>query len=415
MADEKVDLEPVVREELPGILAQPFDAAIEALHILERRTRIAKDDNANTIVCREVVNLCISQTRWSDLGTNVSILAKRRGYSRRAVTEILKLSMDALASIGDQETHISLVQSLRDVTEGKIFVEVERAHLTQILVKHLETKGELVEAMNLLQDLRLEILTSMPPVDRIGLMLHQFRLCLDAKDQLRASLCAEKVKDQKVEDAQLRLLFLDLLIRYHSEFTKDFLAIADSWYETYKLNHSGAALLNAIVSAVLAPHSPEQTRFCAQLQQVKDLTLMPDAKSLLAVFLGRDLVPWAEFEPKFEQIIPADNREVMRQRVIEHSLRVVAMYYTNIRLARLAELEQITVNELEDRIVDLVFNEGFYAKIDRPKGIITFKRKQKVAEVADEFSSNIMKLCKLVDQAHSLIEKERQCIHRQKV
>jgi hypothetical protein len=104
----------------------------------------------------------------------------------------------------------------------------------------------------------------------------------------------------------------------------------------------------------------------------------------------------------------------MRQRVIEHSLRVVALYYTNIRLQRLAELEQITVDELEDRIIDLVFNEGFYAKINRPKGIITFKRKQKVAEVADEFSGNVMQLCQLVDQAHSLIEKERMGMSRSK-
>jgi hypothetical protein len=246
-------------------------------------------------------------------------------------------------------------------------------------------------------------------------MLHQFRLCLDAKDQLRASLCAEKITDQRVQDPALRLEFLNLLVRYHSNFTRDFGAIGESWYSIFLLNNDGGALIFAIVNAVLAPHSPEQMRFCGQLQQLKELALLQEAKSLLSVFLGRDLVPWAEFEPRFAALIPPDNADVMRRRVIEHSLRVVAMYYTNIRLQRLAELEQITVDELEDRIIDLVFNEGFYAKIDRPKGIITFKRKQKVAEVADDFSGNIMKLCRLVDQAHSLIEKERQCIHRVKV
>jgi len=104
----------------------------------------------------------------------------------------------------------------------------------------------------------------------------------------------------------------------------------------------------------------------------------------------------------------------MRRRTIEHGLRVVAGYYTQIRLQRLADLEQITVDELEQRIIDLVFAEDFYAKIDRPKGIVIFKRQQKVSEVADEFSANIMKLCKLVDQAHSLIEKERQRVYRPK-
>ena len=411
-AEDRVDLTPLVNEEIEKLQSQPFDAQIEALHVLERKTRVGKDDPANCIVCKRIANLCIENQKWQDLGVNVSTLAKRRGYSRRSISEIVKLSMDALDKISTEEERIALVKTLRDVTEGKIFVEVERARLTQILVRHLESQNELTEAMSLLEDLRLEILTSMDEKERIGLMLHQFELCLRCKDQLRASLCSEKITDQRVEDKDLQLEFLKLSIQYHTEFTRDFLAMADSWYKVFKLNNEGDALMHAIVNAVLAPHSPEQTRFCNELNTLKDLALMPDAKMLLSVFMGRDLVPWAEFEPKFASILTDDIKDVMRRRVIEHSLRVVAMYYTHIRLARLAELEQITPDELEERIIDMVFNEDFYARIDRPKGIITFKKQQKVAEVADEFSDNIMQLCRLVDQAHSLIEKERQCIHR---
>jgi hypothetical protein len=415
MADDKVDLSPLVNEQLALLQNEPLPTAIEALHVLERRTRIAKDDSANCLVCTAIVNLCISHSNWTDLGTNIAVLAKRRGYSRRSVSAIVEIAMAALDQIADTDTRITLVRVLLEITEGKIFVEIARARLTEILVNHLESRGELMAALNLLQDLRLEILTTMAEPERIGLMLHQFRLCLDAKDQLRASLCAEKITDQRVQDPGLRLEFLNLLVHYHSNFTRDFAAIGQSWYSIFQLNQDGNALVNAIVNAVLAPHSEQQVKFCQQLQQLKELTLLPDAKNMLCVFLGRDLVPWAEFEPRFTGLIPNGETELMRQRVIEHSLRVVALYYTNIRLQRLAELEQITVDELEDRIVDLVFNEGFYAKIDRPKGIITFKRKLKVPEVADEFSGNVMKLCRLVDQAHMLVEKERMCVHRPKV
>jgi hypothetical protein len=95
-------------------------------------------------------------------------------------------------------------------------------------MNYLESRGDLVTAMNLLQDLRLEILTTMPEPQRIGLMLHQFRLCIDAKDQLRASLCAEKIADQRVHDHGLKLEFLQLLVHYHSDFTRDFGAIGQS-------------------------------------------------------------------------------------------------------------------------------------------------------------------------------------------
>jgi len=412
MTDEKIDLEPLVRERIAALEAEPFDSAIESLHGLERQTRIAKDDNANCIVCSRVVSLCVSERRWSDLGTNVATLAKRRGYSRRAITAVVTASMEALDGIGDEGARLALVKILRDVTEGKIFVEVERARLTRLLVLDLEAQGDLGEAMNLLQDLRLEILTSMDEGERIGLMLYQFRLCLECGDSLRASLCAEKITDQRVKDAALQREFLELLIRYHTEFTRDFLATAEAWHRVFAIGGEGDALMRAIVAAVLAPHSPAQLRFCNDLRQLKELALLPAAKGLLDVFMGTDFVPWAEFEPRFAQVIDAETRDVMRQRVIEHSLRVAATYYTNVRLARLAELEQITVDELEERIIDMVFSEDFYARIDRPRGVITFKKLQKAGELADDFAANVVQLCRLVDQAHSLIEKERQCIHR---
>lgn len=417
MSDDKKSLMPLVDEQLPQLLALPFNEAVAGMHALERQTRIAQDDPANIKICTTIVNLCVEQKRWEDLGSNVAIIARRHGYSRTSVTKIVTISMEALDLISDEETRINLIKILRDVTEGKIFVEVERARLTRYLVDYMESKGELSESMNLLQDLRLEILTTMEEKERIGLMLHQFRLCLECQDQLRASLCAEKITDQRIKDDELNLQFLNLSIRYHSEFTKDFIEIAKAYYNVFKINNDGPALMNAIVNAVLAPHSQDQIRFCAELQSLKDIALMPDAKMLLSVFMGREMVPWPEFEKRFATIIEknGEHKEIMRKRVIEHGLRIIAMYYTQIHLSRLANLLHLSVNELEERIIDLVFNEDFYAKIDRPKGIITFKRQQKVSEVADEFSANIMRLCKLVDQAHSLIEKERQCIHRAKV
>jgi len=415
MTEENVDLMPLVNEQLPILLSQPFDSAIEGMHILERRTRIAKDDNANAEVCTSIVNLCIKASKWSDLANNVSILAKRKGYSRKSVTLIVHLSMDAMESVFDHETKIMLVKCLREVTEGKIFVEVERARLTSILVDHHENLGEMDEAMRLLEELRLEILTTMEEKERVSLMLHQFKLSLSLKDSLRASLCSEKIRDQRLQDNELKLQFLELLIQYNEEFTQDFLEMAQSHYEVYKINNNSESLMQAIICAVLAPHNEKQLRFCNELQGLRDLVLMPEARTLLAVFMGRDLVPYPDFETRFGSIIRQDRQPTMRKRVIEHGLRIASMYYTKIRIERLAELVQLSVEELEERIIDLVFSEQFYARIDRPKGIVTFKKQKKVSEVADEFSQNISKLCRLVDHAHSLIEKERQCIHRVKV
>jgi hypothetical protein len=227
-------------------------------------------------------------------------------------------------------------------------------------------------------------------------------------------MCSERIPDLKEPDPDLQTEFLNLRISYHSKFSHDYLGIAESYLTLFAIRPDPEILTRSIVNAVMAPHSPKQAAFCVKIQGMKELTLMPEARDLLAVFLELDLVPWPDFEPRFANLIPEleEDRKVMRQRVIEHGLRVFAKFYTAISLERLAELEQISVNELEERIIDLVFAEGFYAKIDRPQGLIVFARKQKPAEVVDEFSGTVVKLCRLVDQAHSLIEKEKQRIHR---
>lgn len=415
MSEEKVDLLPLVREEIPKILKLEFNESIEALHALERRTRIGKDDIANCEVCRTIASLCIDRKRWQDLSNNIAILSKRRGYSRKAITDIVDMSMAALDSISDIEVRVSVVRCLLEVTEGKIFVEVQRARLTKLMVDYLEGENKLDEAMNLLQELRLEVLTTMDEAERMKLMLHQFWLCLETHDALRSQLSAEKIKDQKLPTDELKLEFLDYLIRYHTEFTNDFMEIADAFYKTYKINNDSKALMHSIIAAILAPRSDKQLQFFTEVSQLRDLTLLPDSKMLLSIFMGRDLISYPDFDNRFGSLIEEGHKDIMRRRVIEHGLRTISKYYSRIRLERLAQLLVLSVDELEQRIIDLVFSENFYARIDRPKGIVTFKKQKKVSEVADEFSENIAKVCKLVDKANSLIEKERQCIHRTKI
>ena len=122
-SEDKVDLTPLVNEEIAKLQSQPFDAQIEALHVLERKTRVAKDDPANCIVCKRIVSLCIDNQKWQDLGVNVSTLAKRRGYSRRSISEIVKLSMEALEKTATEDERIAAIAEIGKGNEGSIYVQ----------------------------------------------------------------------------------------------------------------------------------------------------------------------------------------------------------------------------------------------------------------------------------------------------
>lgn len=54
----------------------------------------------------------------------------------------------------DKETKLELIETLRTITEGKIYVEVERARLTRTLAKIKEDEGKIDDAAEILHELQ---------------------------------------------------------------------------------------------------------------------------------------------------------------------------------------------------------------------------------------------------------------------
>merc|ERR1712196_650632 len=61
------------------------------------------------------------------------------------------------------------------------------------------------------------------------------------------------------------------------------------------------------------------------------------------------------------------------KRVTEHNLNVVGEYYERITLERLAGLLELEIAEMEEQLCDMVTKKQIYARIDRPKGIVSFQ------------------------------------------
>ena len=96
----------------------------------------------------------------------------------------------------------------------------------------------------------------------------------------------------------------------------------------------------------------------------------------------------------------------MRKRVIEHNVRVVAKYYTRIRMPRLCQLLNLSEDETEKYISDLVTAKTIYAKIDRPARIISFAKPRDADDVLNEWSGNMKSLLGLLERIDHLITKE---------
>lgn len=96
----------------------------------------------------------------------------------------------------------------------------------------------------------------------------------------------------------------------------------------------------------------------------------------------------------------------LRKRVIEHNVRVVAKYYTRIQMSRLTILLDLTEDETEKYISELVTSKTVYAKIDRPAQIVSFAKPRDADDVLNEWSHNMKSLLGLLERIDHLITKE---------
>ena len=93
-----------------------------------------------------VVRPCHEAGDWPALCEHVVLLSKRRAQVKAAVSDMVKEAMLYVEAQQDMDKKIKLIETLNDVTEGKIYVEIERARLVRQLVRIREGQGKIKEA-----------------------------------------------------------------------------------------------------------------------------------------------------------------------------------------------------------------------------------------------------------------------------
>jgi 26S proteasome regulatory subunit N5 len=100
-------------------------------------------------------------------------------------------------------------------------------------------------------------------------------------------------------------------------------------------------------------------------------------------------------------------QDVLYRRIVQHNIRIVALYYTRIHGKRLGQLLNLQPSVLEEEIATMVSEGTIYAKIDRPADIIRFQKPMSAEAILTNWSSQIEQLLHLVDTTTHLIHKEQ--------
>jgi len=416
--------------------------AIENLLSLEKLTRQAEDHLSTSKLSKAIIRLCYEAQDWNLLNEQLHVLAKRRGQLRSVVQEFVKEAMTYLEPthdsahsgiVMDKQHKLELINTLRSISEGKMYVEIERARLTRMLAKLKEEEGKISEAADIIQEIQVETFGQMDKLEKTDFILEQMRLCLDKKDYIKAQIISNKISRKTLQDKDhqdLKLRYYSLMIRYYSHDSQ-YLEICKCYhamYNTPKCQEDESQwkryLQMTAIYLCLAPFDHEQSDLIHRVYDDKKIQLLPIYKLLLKMFLTKEIMRWPIFETSFavelnqyslftESSTTGKNKlwEDLRKRVIEHNVRIVAEYYERISMKRLTELLNLSELDVEKFISELVSAKTIYAKMNRPKGIVSFRRRQDPNEVLNEWAGDVNHLLSILERTSHMIHKE-QMIHQ---
>ena len=175
-----------------------------------------------------MARLCHAQGDWVKLNSTILTISKRHQQSRHAVAVVLEQGIGWVEATPDTATKVALIACLRDVTDGKIYAEAERAKLTRALAVIKEAEGDIAGACDAMLDVYVETFGALSKREKIDFILEQIRLCILKQDWVRVMIVAKKVQTKFLEEPDmqdLKLRYYGLLCDYHLR-EKDAFALA---------------------------------------------------------------------------------------------------------------------------------------------------------------------------------------------
>ncbi|CRL05444.1 CLUMA_CG018170, isoform A [Clunio marinus] len=260
-----------------------FNEALDQLMSLEKQARIGSDMVSSSRVLVAIVQIIFAARKWNLLNEYIAILVKKRSQSKQAIVKMVQECATYVDQTPDKETKIKFIEALRTVSEGKIYVENERARLTKILSDIKEQDGDVLGAATIMEALQIETYGTMDKREKVEFILEQMRLCLAKQDLVRTQIISKKISTKFFQDPvhqDLKLKYYDLMIMMDKDesylkTSRYYLAVVDTETVANDADKRKEMLVNAVLYCLLAPHDNEQVDMMNNLHKNKLLEEIP--------------------------------------------------------------------------------------------------------------------------------------------
>lgn len=417
-----------------------FSKELEELLEKERLYRQNNEYNSSAVVLPQIIELAYKTASLDEVEELLRVLIKKRGQPVKAQVEMVRKAMNFMDSITDKDQKIKYVKCLREVCDKKIYLEVEFARCVLMIVKNEETASNIEEAARILQDVQVETYGSMDHREKIEFILYQMKIMIKKDDMIRLLIVSRKVTDktfkgQKIED--LRAQYYGYLLIYqryeqnYKECARCFKSIVDSIQtqapeianlpakNEFDFNFSlDFVFQNWVFFTAITEQSAEKTKALTEIK-TDYLTLLerrPNLEKLVNGLLSKELIStsvdsWGIQDCEiFHSSYPhaQDHSTNFRKQLIQHNVTVCSKYYERVKISRLAQLTNVTADEIEEEACHLLNSDLIVGKIDRVDGVIVFRRKRGDDEVLDDWVQDVNSLLELVNNTCNLIDREEE-------
>lgn len=241
------------------------------------------------------------------------MLSKRRGQAKKAIIDMVQLCITAFVdNMPTREERYNLLTTLREATDGKLFLEKEYANCTRMLCEMHEEDGRVDEATKIIQEIQIETYGSLINREKVDFILYQMKLVLMRQDFVRLQIMSRKISKKAIAEVGLesqKIEYFNFMTKYfiHEKIILDVAKSFHTIFETFAKNEAaldptGAnknlAFQNFAFFLMLAPYSNEKVDLMniVEKNNARELDQNEIIAKFLKKFLTFELYPFNEAE-----------------------------------------------------------------------------------------------------------------------
>lgn len=122
----------------------------------------------------------------------------------------------------------------------------------------------------------------------------------------------------------------------------------------------------------------------------------------MGVLLSQEI---GRLDTNIQQFIDSAKWETLSLRFHQHNVRIIHKYYSKISMSRMSNLLQLSIDETEKVLRDMVTYDRLGAKINRPEGWVRFFKNE--GAPLDNWGSDVLSLLQKMENSSHIIHRER--------